>query len=55
MMSKSIRSRPAVSFASISLFAALAIGVALVTGFAFGLYPALRVSRLYPIEALRCE
>ncbi len=55
MMFKSIRSRPAVSFASIALFAALAFDVALVTGFAFGLYPALRASRFNLIEALRYE
>jgi putative ABC transport system permease protein len=33
----------------------LAFGVALATGLAFGLYPALRASRLNPIEALRYE
>jgi putative ABC transport system permease protein len=33
----------------------LAFGVALMTGVVFGLYPALRASRLDPIEALRYE
>ena len=33
----------------------LAFGVALATGLMFGLYPALRASRLNPIEALRYE
>jgi putative ABC transport system permease protein len=33
----------------------LAFGVALGTGVAFGLYPALRASRFDPVEALRYE
>jgi putative ABC transport system permease protein len=33
----------------------LAFGVALLTGVAFGLFPAMRASRLDPIEALRYE
>ena len=42
--------------ATISLSAvALAFGVAAATGICFGFYPALRASKLNPIEALRFE
>lgn len=44
-----------IEFAFVPSSIALACGVSITTGIIFGLYPALKASRLHPIESLRYE